>query len=97
MEWMVSHDFATKPGHGQVVLLSSCLESRTVLSEPEPVQHPGSNDECSLFSLRQKLLRLGWQEAVSRASACVRDKVFRSQSIVKNYYVLLLERRSVWV
>ena len=94
VDWLVSHEFASKTSENKMVLLSSCLESRITLSAPALVQPPADNTAAAntLFGYRKKMLMLGWKQADSHTPATVGGKVFRVQNCVKMYYELLLTR-----
>ena len=87
VDWLVERGFATKTSENKLVLLSACMESRTTLSQPSLVQTLDS-----LFGLRKKLCSQGWSPANPASPADVASRRFRSQSIIKSYFELLLTR-----
>ena len=94
VDWLVSHDFASRTSENKMVLLSSCLESRATLSRPKLIELPDDNAAAAntMFGYRKKMLILGWVPSESGARASIEKKVFRKQQAVKSYYELLLTR-----
>ena len=94
VDWLVNHDFASCTSRNKIVLLSSCMEAETQLSNPQLVELPDSNlsSDNSLFGLRKKLKQQGWSPATKESPADVEGRIFRVQSNVKAYFELLLTR-----
>ena len=89
--WLVRNGFASVTKQQQLVLLSSCLEGRCVVSKPTLVELPNTAEGSSWFDLRKKLLAEGWTEG-SISSASIEGKVFHKRNMLKQYLELLPER-----
>lgn len=89
-DWLVAHDLASITDNNKLVLLSSSLQTTTVLKEPRKVDEP-EDSKNSVWGLRQKLQRLSWR-AGSASKSSVSDKVFNGNNAFKQYLCLLLSR-----
>lgn len=86
-DWLVERGFAAWTSENRLVLLSSSLESKTTMAMPKLVPLGDS-----LFGLRKQLMQRGWTPTFARVPASVSSKTFRCQSLVKQYFELLLTR-----
>ena len=87
VDWLVERVFAAKTSQNKIVLMSTCLESTTTVSQPMLVELPDS-----VFGLRKKLRLFGWRPSSRACPPSVSDKFFRGQSSVKAYFQVLLQR-----
>ncbi len=89
--WLVERELAYHNAAGKLVLHSSALVFATILSKPQQVVDPPDLLNCSLWSLRRKLVCQGWLKAASGKSASIEKKMFNQKSEHQAYYAILLE------
>lgn len=89
--WLVERELAYHNAAGKLVLHSSALVFATILSNPKQVFDPPDLLNCSLWSLRRKLVCQGWSKAASGKSASIEKKMFNAKSEHQAYYAILLE------
>lgn len=91
--WMVANNVADYNDAGQLVLRSSSLVFRTVLTQPEKAQEPLNTSNRSLWSLRRGLQGLGWTAAETARGASVMEKLFNKSNNSTVYLAILIDRR----
>ena len=90
--WLEERALAFLNAKGRLVFQSSALVFATVLSKVERVRGPPNLLDCSLWSLRRKIVFAGWEEAQSGRHASVENQRFNRKCEHHAYYVILLER-----
>ena len=92
VEWLEERALAFLNAKGRLVFQSSALVFATVLSKAERVRDPANLLDCSLWSLRRKIVSAGWEEAQSGKHASVENKQSNKKCEHHADYVILLER-----
>ena len=91
-EWLEQRDLASCNPKGRLVIHSAALVFSTSLGNVERVRDPPELINCSLWSLRRRMLEAGWTEAESGKASSVESKLFNKKSEHSAYYAILLER-----
>ena len=91
VDWLVDKGFASVTNANQLVILSSCLETTTILEQPEIVELP--LNQSSWFGLRKTLTSSGWTPG-DGGSASVPNKIYNEKNGQKLYMEFLLTRNS---
>ena len=95
-DWLVQHELASMTADNELVLLSNCLQTKSVLSSLELVRDPADDTLNSTWGLRSKLTKQGWVQA--QASECsAAEKRFCKTNSMKFYYCLLLQSSLVFI
>ena len=77
------------------MLLCEALQTVIQLKSPVLVGLPEDNSKNSVWGLRRKLVKAGWQEATPEFPVSIISKRFHGKNIVKQYLCMMLDRRCV--